>query len=103
MKEKEEFNFTKAKQGAVTALTSNKKRITIRLDESTIEWFRKKVHEAGGGNYQTFINDALKEYISFHEGALESSIRKIIREELKTKYSDLGQSLEAIIKEYYHA
>ncbi|MFP5213356.1 MAG: CopG family transcriptional regulator, partial [Acidobacteriota bacterium] len=48
-------------------------------------WFRAKVHEAGGGNYQTMINNALKEWIQSraNEGSdLESTIRRVIREEL---------------------
>ena len=101
MKEKEKYNFTKAKQGSVTASPSNKKRITIRLDENTIEWFRKKVHEDGGGNYQTLINDALKEYISFHEGTYEDTLRKIVKEEIETKYSGISESLIALVKKHY--
>jgi len=101
MKEKEEYNFGKAKQGAVTVLTSNKKRITIRLDESIIEWFRKKVHDAGGGNYQTLINEALKEYISFQEGTYEDTLRKIAKEEFDKKIKDVDKYLRTMIKEHY--
>ncbi|MBL7129544.1 MAG: BrnA antitoxin family protein [Ignavibacteria bacterium] len=96
MKEKEEYNFTKAKQGAVADLTSNKKRITIRLDESIIEWFRKKVHDAGGGNYQTLINEALKEYISSFEGTFENTLRKVLKEEINPKFSNLDEFLKAL-------
>jgi hypothetical protein len=54
------------------------------LDDQIIKWFRDKVHEAGGGNYQTLINEALSKYIQRHEGELESTLRKVIREELQT-------------------
>ncbi len=40
-----------------------KTRITIRIDTKILNWFRQRVHEAGGGNYQTMINEALKSYI----------------------------------------
>ncbi|WP_228371663.1 BrnA antitoxin family protein [Trichormus azollae] len=42
-----------------------KTRITIRLDDEILAWFRQQVqvHQAGVGNYQTLINDALLEYI----------------------------------------
>jgi metal-responsive CopG/Arc/MetJ family transcriptional regulator len=40
-----------------------KTRITIRLDKDLIEWFRSQVEAAGGGNYQTLINSALREYV----------------------------------------
>ena len=36
-----------------------KKRITIRLDEDIIGWFRSK-----GKGYQTLINDALRNYVN---------------------------------------
>ena len=35
-----------------------KKRITIRLDEDIIEWFR-----SSGSGYQTRMNDALRDYM----------------------------------------
>jgi len=84
MKAKEEYEFESGKQGAVVKTSPGKTRITIRLDDHVIKWFRKKVHESGGGNYQTLINDALTQYIQQHEGQLESTLRKIIREELES-------------------
>jgi hypothetical protein len=41
----------------------NKTRICIRIDTQTLNWFRRRVREAGGGNYQTMMNDALKDFI----------------------------------------
>ena len=35
-----------------------KTRITIRIDGDILEWFRRQVHEAGGGSYQTLIRAA---------------------------------------------
>jgi len=58
-------------------------RITIRLDADIIEYFKDIVHEAGGGNYQTLINDALREHIQVRDKGLEKTLRKVIREELK--------------------
>jgi uncharacterized protein (DUF4415 family) len=43
--------------------TPGETRITIRLDNEVIEHFQDIVDRAGGGNYQTLINDALREYI----------------------------------------
>lgn len=83
MSEKEKFNFENAEQGAVVQPSTNKARITIRLDNDIINWFRNKVHEAGGGNYQTLINDALRQYIQQQDDALEKTLRKVIREELQ--------------------
>ncbi|MCG8488221.1 MAG: BrnA antitoxin family protein [Chromatiales bacterium] len=75
-------DFSKGRRGAVVKSDPNKQRITIRLDANVIEHFKRKVHEAGGGNYQTLINDALQEYIKAHDRELEETIRKVIREEL---------------------
>lgn len=82
MSEKE-FDFDNARQGAVAQLASNKTRITIRLDTDILDWFRQQVHEAGGGNYQTLINDALREHVQQESGELERTLRRVIREELK--------------------
>ena len=81
---KEEFDFSHAKQGAVISPSPNKTRITIRLDTDVLNWFRAQVHTAGGGNYQTLINEALRYHIQAQDDALERTLRKVIREELQT-------------------
>lgn len=81
---KKEYNFDNAKQGAIVKSQTNKQRITIRIDTSILDWFRTQVNQAGGGSYQTLINEALREHIQGREGMLERTIRKVIREELQT-------------------
>ena len=81
---KEEYNFEDAKQGPVARPAPGKTRITIRIDTDVLSWFRDQVHQRGGGNYQTLINDALREYTKLKDGDLEKTVRKVIREELKT-------------------
>jgi len=76
-------DFSNGKRGAVIKPDPNKARITIRLDRDIIEHFKKQVHSAGGGNYQTLINEALRESINAHDKSLEDALRKVIREELK--------------------
>ncbi len=76
-------DFSKGKRGAIIKPDPNKVRITIRLDGDIIEHFKDQVHTAGGGNYQTYINGALHEYINTHDKLLEDALRKVIREELK--------------------
>lgn len=83
MKEKEEFDFSNAWQGAVVQTPPNKTRVTIRLDNDILAWFRKQVHESDGGNYQTLINEALRQYIRQQDDHLEKTLRKVIREELQ--------------------
>ena len=57
--------------------------MTIRLDEDVVEWFREQVDAAGGGNYQTLMNQALREFIKRSQEPLETTLRRVIREELK--------------------
>ncbi len=60
---RKQYDFGKAKRGPVVRVPKGKARITIRLDEDVLEWFRGQVHQAGGGSYQNLINSALQEYI----------------------------------------
>jgi len=76
-------DFSKGKRGAIVKADPNKIRITIRLDGDIIEYFKKQVHDAGGGNYQTLLNDALRNYMQSEIEPLEDTLRKVIREELK--------------------
>ena len=76
-------DFSKGKRGPVVKPDPNKVRITIRLDADIIDHFKSIVHDAGGGNYQTLINDALREHLQAHDNGLEKTLRKVIREELK--------------------
>ncbi len=76
-------DFSNGKRGAVIKTDPNKVRITIRLDRDIIEHFKEQVNAAGGGNYQTLINAALRDYIQAHDKSLEDALRKVIREELK--------------------
>lgn len=78
---KREYDFSKGKRGAVVPPEPGKTRITIRLDNEILDHFRKRVHEMGGGNYQTLINDALREHIG-REG-IEKAVRRAVREELR--------------------
>ena len=80
---KQEYDFTKAKRGAVVTPAPGKTRITIRLDDDVLAWFREVVNQAGGGNYQTLINNALRDYINHKQEPLEKTLRRIVREELK--------------------
>lgn len=75
-------DFTNAKRGAVVKPDPNKVRITIRLDGDIIDHFKSVVSDAGGGNYQSLINDALREHIKGSDKALEVTLRRVIRDEL---------------------
>lgn len=79
---KEEYDFRKGRRGAISPLPLGKTRITIRLDDDILEWFRGQVDAAGGGNYQTLINNVLREYIRQRQEPLEDILRRVLREEL---------------------
>ena len=79
---KKEYNFSDGKRGAVAPVAKGKTRITIRIDDDVLEWFRNEVDAAGGGNYQTLINQALREYISHQQEPIEDILRRVVREEL---------------------
>jgi uncharacterized protein (DUF4415 family) len=79
---KSEYNFKGAKRGAVVPVPRGKTRITIRIDDSILEWFREQADRAGGGNYQTLMNEALRQYIREAREPLEAILRRVIREEL---------------------
>ncbi len=78
-----EYDFSQGKRGAVESVPPGKTRITIRLDDDILAWFRTKVHSMGGGNYQTLINDALRQHIQQKREPLEETLRRVLREELK--------------------
>jgi len=80
---RKQYDFSKAKRGPVVAVPAGKTRITIRLDDDVIEWFKEQVEEAGGGNYQSLINAALREHIKHVQEPLEKTLRRVLREELK--------------------
>ena len=78
---KKEYDFSKAKRGAVIS-PIGKTRITIYLDDEIINQFKLRSEKLGKG-YQTLINEALKAYVNSSEGVLTPElVRKIVREEL---------------------
>jgi uncharacterized protein (DUF4415 family) len=85
---KPEYDFSKGKRGAVIQTPPGKERITIRLDTEILNWFRQQVNDQGGGNYQTMINQVLREYILSHQAPLEELLRRVVREELAQYKTD---------------
>ncbi len=79
----EQYDFSQGKRGAVESVPPGKTRINIRLDDEILAWFRALVHKQGGGNYQTSINDALRQHIQQKREPLEETLRRVLREELQ--------------------
>jgi uncharacterized protein (DUF4415 family) len=80
---RKEYDFSKAKRGPAVPVSTGKTRITIRLDDAIVEWFKTQVEAAGGGNYQSLINAALREHMRRADEPLEKTLRRVLREELK--------------------
>jgi uncharacterized protein (DUF4415 family) len=77
---KKNYDFSKARRGPVIRTPRGKTRITIRIDDDVLEWFRKLVHATGGGNYQTMMNRALREHMEGQVEPLEETLRRVLRE-----------------------
>ena len=87
---KREYDFSNARRGPVVPPAPGKTRITIRLENDIIEHFQKLVDRSGGGNYQTMINAALREYI---QGArLEAVVRRAVRKEVEAVREALAKT-----------
>jgi len=82
---KKNYDFSKARRGPVIRTPRGKTRITIRIDDDVLEWFRKQVHAAGGGNYQTMMNRALREHMEGQVEPLEDTLRRVLREVIPSR------------------
>jgi uncharacterized protein (DUF4415 family) len=75
-----DLDFSNARRGAVIPPEPGKTKISIRLDNRVLDHFRNIVEEAGGGSYQTLINDALISHIE--QRSILEVVRRVVREEL---------------------
>ena len=80
---KDEYDFSSARKGAIDPIPPGKTRITIRLDNEVLDWFRAQVDAAGGGNYQSLINSVLRDHVRHAAEPLEETLRRVLREELR--------------------
>ncbi len=77
------YDFSNAQTGTRCPPSAGKTRITIRLDDDVLAWFRDQAHSTDGGNYQTQINDALRAFVQERKKPLETVLRRVVREELR--------------------
>ena len=79
---RKQYDFSGAKRGAVIK-QSGKTRITIYIDDNTLQEFRRRADVSGRG-YQTTINEVLREHLGKAVQPVDArTLRKILREELK--------------------
>ena len=72
--------FTGARRGAVIPAEAGKTKLSIRIDNTVIAYFRAQVEQAGSGNYQRLISDALVAHIQ--QRAVVDGVRQVVREEM---------------------
>ena len=93
---RDRYDFSKGKRGRVLPPepeSEGKTRITIRLDQDTVDRFLEMAEQSGGATgYQTLINAALREYLEGKAPRFEDMLRRIIREELKSSAACSGPS-----------
>jgi len=82
---RKEYDFSKARRGPVLPVATGKTRITIRLDDDILDWYRAQVDAAGGGNCQTLINQTLRQAMTEAREPLEAVVRRVIRDELGSR------------------
>lgn len=82
---KREYDLSKGKLGPVVPLPAEKIRITIRLDRDVVDHFRNLVRNAHRGNYQTLINEALRDHLRRPTIVQQvgAEVRSVLREELE--------------------
>ena len=68
------------KRAAGGGVVLPKKRVTLYLDAAVVDKFKDMAGERG---CQTLINETLK--TSLHQADMETTIRRVIREELKSR------------------
>jgi Arc/MetJ family transcription regulator len=83
LKMRKQYDFSTERRGPIVPATTKKTRITIRIDDDLLDWFRQQVEAAGGGNYQTMVNEALRAYVEGQRESLEVVVRRVVKEELR--------------------
>jgi uncharacterized protein (DUF4415 family) len=85
-----DIDFSRARRGVVVKAEPGKTKISIRLDNAILDYFRAVVDESGGGSYQTLINDALLAHIQ--QRSVLDAVRQVVREELAPSKSGRGMT-----------
>lgn len=80
---RKEYDFSRAKRAKdvphlvkLQTEAAGKTRITMRVDNAVLAMFKARA-ESSGGNYQTMMNEALKQY------ALGLSLADVVRETIR--------------------
>ncbi len=75
-----DIGFSGSKRGPAIRPEPGTTKISIRLGNTILDYFRGVVDQAGGGNYQALINEALLEHV--HRRSTLDVVQHVVREEL---------------------
>lgn len=64
----------------------------MSIHNEVLEHFRAVVEQAGGGNYQSLINDALRAYIQ--QKSVVHATRDVVKEELSRSLGSINEALK---------
>lgn len=80
---KDHYDFSKGTRGPVIP-SPGKTKITIRIDDEILEFFRQEGTRMGGASYQGLINHALRAFMEGRKAAevVREVTREVVREEL---------------------
>jgi hypothetical protein len=73
------LDWSRAVRGPVILPRANSTRLTLRIDDDVLDWFRKLVRQNAGGDYGDLINHALREWVENHPDALDETMRAVLR------------------------
>jgi hypothetical protein len=71
---------------SIVKVPAGKQKSLSGSTATLFNWFRDVVDSAGGGNYQTLMNQALRDYIEGRTPKMQDTFRRILRQESKAKH-----------------
>ncbi|HMB54738.1 MAG TPA: BrnA antitoxin family protein [Thermoanaerobaculia bacterium] len=91
---RDEYDFSEAERGPVVETPEGEVRITIRLDEDAVQWFKARVDAEGGGDFQAMINSALRDYVEHQQEGVLLCVEDGVRVFTGEPTGDLGSAVE---------
>lgn len=78
---KRAYDFSRAKRGPVLSVPKGKTRITIRLDDDVLDWFRDQWTRLAAATTRLWSITLSGDTSAEPQEPLEASLRRVIREE----------------------
>jgi hypothetical protein len=96
---KDEYDFSQGKRGTIDPAPAGKTRITIRLDDEIIAWFRQQAEQAGGGTHSPQLLEQYKSVVrnEFFPARGFGEARLSIARKAVNDYKKVSDSHEGLI------